>query len=476
MIETLYLPELREMLAEDNTEELREFCSALHPARTADFMEGLEADEIWRVLQHADPAVRDEIFGYFPPQKQVELLETQDRREVAGLVAEMPPDDRVDLLQDTDDEIVEELLPLLPADERRDILRLRAYPEGTAGAVMTTEVAKLSEALTVREALEELGRQAEELETIYYLYVVDEEDHLRGVVSARQLVSAMTKPDTRLGDLMEADLTTANAMDDQEEVAAKVARYDLLAIPVVDDEHRMLGIITHDDVIDVVREEATEDAHRIAAVDPLDESYMRTPIVTLSWKRGLWLTILFVAALLTAFALRHYETDIAAFTWLVLFIPLVISSGGNSGNQSATLIITALATGDIELRDWARVLGREIAMGLLLGSFLSAIGFVAALILTNHAMSAAVVSITLILVVLCGTLAGSLLPLVFQRLGLDPALMSNPFVAGIVDILGIVIYMNVALALMTATGTEVPEPGPVETGWLFMLNAWPTGA
>ncbi len=473
MSNILYLPELREMLAEGDTAQLREFCAALHPARTAEFMEGLSADEIWQVLQHADPPIRDEIFGYFTPEKQVELFETQDRQQMAGLVAEMAPDDRVDLLQDADEHIVEELLPLLPEDERRDILRLRAYPEDTAGAVMTTEVAKLPESLTVRRALEELGRQAEELETIYYLYVVDDEDHLRGVVSARQLVSAMTRPDTPLGELMEADLTTVNALDDQEDVATKVARYDLLAIPVVDDEHRMLGIITHDDIIDVVREEATEDAHRIAAVDPLDEGYMQTPIVTLSWKRGIWLTILFFAALLTAKALQHYEAHISVYSWLVLFIPLVISSGGNSGNQSATLIITGLVTGDIQLGDWRRVLFRELTMGLLLGGFLAVIGFFAAFVLTGGWVSAAVIAITLILVVLCGTLAGSMLPLIFQRLGLDPALMSNPFVAGIVDILGIVIYMNVALTLMSTAGEALPVPAPVESSWLlFPLRAW----
>ena len=185
MINTLYLPELREMLAENNEAELREFCVALHPARTAEFMEGLNADEIWAVLQYAEPATRDEIFGFFPEEKQIEILETQDRGEVAGLLAEMSPDDRVDLLDETDEAVVQELLPLMPADERRDILRLRSYPEDSAGAVMTTDFAKLSESLTVREALAELGRQAEELETIYYLYVVDEADHLRGVVSAR---------------------------------------------------------------------------------------------------------------------------------------------------------------------------------------------------------------------------------------------------------------------------------------------------
>lgn len=456
MINTLYLPELREMLAENNEAELREFCTALHPARTAEFMEGLNAGEIWRVLQYAEPDVRDEIFGFFPPEKQVEILETQDRREVAGLVAEMASDDRVDLLQDTDEAVVREIMPLLPAEERRDILRLQAYPEGTAGAVMTTDFAKLGENLTVRAALAELSRQAEELETLYYLYVVDDTDHLRGVVSARQLVSAMTHPETRLAELMESDVAAVHVMDDQEEVAEKVARYNLLAIPVVDDERRMLGIITHDDVIDVMREEAVEDAQRIAGVAPLEQTYMRTSILTLSWKRGVWLTILFGAALTTAFALEQYLQEIQAFTWLVLFIPLVISSGGNSGNQSATLVITALATGDIQLSDWFRVVRRELAMGFLLGGFLSLIGFVAAAVLAHDLLSGAVVATTLLLVVLCGTLSGSLLPLFFKRIGLDPALMSNPFVAGIVDILGIVIYMNVALLLLSLAKHPLP--------------------
>ncbi len=437
------------MLAENNEQELREFCTALHPARTAEFMEGLSTDEIWRVLQFAEPAVRDEIFSFFPEDKQIEILQTQNRREVAGLLAEMAADDRVDLLHEVDESIVQELLPLMPADERRDILRLRAYPEGSAGAVMTTDFGKLSEHLTVREAFTELGRQVENLETMYYLYIVDDTDHLRGVVTARQLVGAMQHPETRLSELMETDVAAVDVLDDQEAVAAKVAHYDLLAIPVVDDEHRILGIITHDDVIDVLREEAIEDAHLIAGVAPLEESYMRTSIMTLSWKRGMWLTILFVTALSTAFALRHHEKYIADYTWLVLFIPLVISCGGNSGNQSATLVITALATGDVDLRDWFRILRREAIMGVLLGGFLSTFGFVAALIVAHDWFLGVVVAITLVLVVMYGTMVGAMLPLFFKRIGLDPALMSNPFVAGIVDISGILIYMNVALMLIS---------------------------
>ncbi|MDP6446619.1 MAG: magnesium transporter [Pirellulaceae bacterium] len=449
MINTLYLPELREMLGCDDREGLTEFCTALHPARTADFMSGLTAAEAWRVLAHAEMPLRVEIFGYFDPAEQIEILESQERQEVAAMVAELAPDDRVDLLQEADQAVVDELLPMLPADERADFLRLRAYPEGTAGAVMTTDVAQVSETMTVHGALEELSRLAEDLETIYYIYAVGEGGRLRGVVSARQLVSAMARPGTILADLMETDLTIARPFEDQEQVAHKVARFDLLAIPVVDSDGNLLGIITHDDVMDVVREEATEDAHRIAAVDPLEESYLTTHIFTLSWKRGMWLTILFVGALLTALALAHYEEGFEQYGWLVLFIPLVISSGGNSGSQSATLIITALAVGDVTLRDWAKIVRRELMMGLLLGGFLAMLGVLPALLVTNGDWrKAAVVPITLVLVVVTGALLGSLLPLLFRRLGLDPAMMSNPFVAGIIDILGIVIYMNVALAML----------------------------
>ncbi len=455
MINTLFLPELREMLAESNEFELREFCTALHPARTAEFMEGLDAADAWRVLRHADPQLREEIFSYFNHEKQLAIIETQDRTEVAELIANLPADDRVDLLHDTPDEVVEEILPLLPAEERREILRLRAYPENTAGAMMTTEVALLEESLTVREALSALSRESEHLETIYYIYVVDSDLHLRGVVSTRQLVSALGKPETRLGSLMETDLVVVNATDDREEVTDRVAKYDLLAIPVVDNQNRLVGIITHDDVIDAVRQEATEDAQQLAGVAPLEESYLRTDLLTLVWKRGIWLTILFVAAMFTATALSYYEQQLERWYWLVMFIPLIMSSGGNSGNQSATLVITAMTSGEVKLRDWRHVLFRDLLVGLMLGLMLALLGFVVATVMTWNETNAhtyklwpLVVPLTIVLVVTCGSVFGSLLPLIFKRLGLDPALMSNPFVAGISDIAAIVIYMTVSVLLL----------------------------
>ena len=453
MLNTLYLPELRELLAENNDAELAEFCVALHPARTAEFMEGLTATEAWLVLLRADIAHRSEIFSYFDHDKQIEIAESQQRKEIASLIAEMPPDDRVDLIREMASDVVTELLPLLPAEERRDILRLRAYPERSAGALMTTEFAKLGEQLTVHEALEELGRQAEQLETINYLYVVDagQDDQLRGVLSARQLLSAIARPHTHLADLMERDLVTTNVLEDQEEIANKVAHFDLMAIPVIDDTHRMLGIITHDDVIDVMREEATEDAHRIAAVEPLRESYLNTDLLTLTWKRGIWLTVLFLGALMTAVALDYYEDhQLRSWPWLVAFIPLVVSSGGNTGNQTATLVITGMATGDVAVTDWLKVLRRELIVGLLLGAALALIGFIVACVMRDaNYIEALVLPCTLLLVVLCGAIVGTVFPLLFQRLDWDPALMSSPFIAGIIDIVGIVIYMGVAAMVLS---------------------------
>ncbi|MDA8697932.1 magnesium transporter [Rubripirellula sp.] len=450
MVNTLFLPELREMLANDDRVELEEFCVALNAGRTAEFMEGLDDHDVWRVLQYANPERRAEIFGYFPEVRQVAMLDQEQATEVAALVDEIAADDRVDLMQSLPEDRVAKILNLLPVDARRDIQRLGAYPEGTAGALMTTEVAMLRSDLTAREALEELGRQAGELETIYYLYVVDQNQLLLGVVSTRQLVSSLGNPSKTLAEMMESDVVAASVTENQEDVAQKVEKYNLLAIPVVDDARHLAGIITHDDVIDVIREELEEDAQRIAAVAPLEDSFLDVGLLVLSWKRGIWLTILFFAALLTAFALFHYDQELAQYEWLVWFIPLIISAGGNSGSQSATLVITAMTSGDVNFRDWPVVMRREVIVALILGGFLALIGYSVAFFLAPTPFEALVIPLTLLLVIFCGCVCGGALPMLFKRLGLDPAMMSNPFVAGIVDILGIIIYINVARLLLTS--------------------------
>ena len=450
MMNTLLLPELREMLAANDVAGLVEFCDAMHPARAAEFMEGLTAEETWQVLQAADPQQRVEIFEYLDEDRQVAILEFGDPQETSQLIADMAPDDRVDLLKQVEPETVEALMPLVPTEERRDINRLSQYPEGTAGSLMTTSVARLPETVTVAQAIEELAQQTKNHETIYYIYIVDSENHLRGLVSARQLLMHLGTPEETIADLMQRDLVTVEATDDQEAVAAKVADYNFMAIPVVDHEHHLVGIITHDDVIDVFREEAEEDAYRAVAIAPLEETYLNTPLHTLSWKRGVWLTMLLCGSFLTVIALQSFDETLEAIVWLPLFLPLIVSCGGNSGGQSATLIITSLTSGDLGLRDWWKVLRRELIMGLSLGAWLGAIAYVGALLVVAGPtpLEKLVVPITLVAVVTCGTLVGGALPLIFRRLGLDPALMSNPFVAGIIDITGIVIYMTVCLLML----------------------------
>jgi len=449
MINTLYLPELREMLELGDVEGLREFCTALHPARTAEFMEGLTAAETWRVLQTADPNTRVEIFGYLDRQKQIEIIETCDSESISALIADMAADDRVDLLNAVDEEVARNLLSMVPAEKRRDILRLQAYPEGTAGSLMTTEVARLPETLTVRGALEELSRIAENLETIYYIYIVDDQNHLRGAISARQLVTNLNKPNMPIADLMERNLVTVEVSDDQEAVAAKVAAFDFLAIPVVDHEQHLVGIITHDDVIDVLQREATEDAYLAGAVGPIEEGYFSIPWFQITRHRASWLTLLFVGALGTILALRSYQDTLHKVEWLVFFLPLLIACGGNSGSQSATLIIRALATGEVSPALWWSVVWRELRTGLALGLFLGAIAYVIANFLAPVPPSdLVVIPVTLLLVVCCSTLLGSLLPLLFAKLGWDPAFMSTPFVTVITDVVGILIYMNVAFLIL----------------------------
>jgi len=450
MINTLLLPELREMLQTSDVAGLEDFCTAMHPARAAEFMEGLTSDESWAVLRATDPERRTAIFEYFDEAKQLEILETADREETSQLITSMAPDDRVDLLKQVEEETLEGLMPLIPAAERRDIKRLSQYPEGTAGALMTTNVARLPETLTVWQALEEIAHQARDHETIYYIYIVDSDNHLRGLISARQLVTYLSTPETPISELMQRDLVTVEATDDQEAVAAKVADYNFLAIPVVDHEHHLVGIITHDDVIDVLREETEEDALRAAAMAPLEEAYLNTPLHTLSWKRGVWLCALLGASFLTVIALQSFDETLSLVKWLPFFLPLIVSCGGNTGGQSAALIITSLTSGDLTLRDWWRVLRREFLMGLTLGAVLAVLAYVGALVAVPGPSAAEklVVPVTLFLVVTCSTLVGGALPLIFRRLGLDPALMSNPFVAGIIDITGILIYMTVCLLML----------------------------
>ena len=439
----LLLPDLRELLVADDTEAIAGFCEALHPAAVAEVLEGLEADESWRVLACCSSEQQAVIFSYFDLPDQLQLVETVPRESFSRLIEEMAPDDRVDLLERLDRERVENLLPMVAQAERRDIQRLLSFPDDSAGSIMTTEYASLPAEATVAEALEQLRQQAPDRETIYYVYVIDDGRRLRGFISLRDLILA--RPQTRVNEIMERDVISVRVDDDQEEVAQRLARYDFIAIPVVDAQNQLVGIVTHDDAMDVAQEEADEDAYRSGAVVPLQDDYLSTSLVTLAWKRGGWLVVLLFAAVLTALALQSMRQDPQAddLKWMVLFIPLVLASGGNAGSQSATLVIRALAISQLERRESVKVLLRELVLAGLLGGGLAVLSFLAAMWFVEIDQ-AAVVGITVFLVVAMGTVTGAMLPLGFQKMGLDPALMSNPLIAAVVDVVGVIIYYNVA--------------------------------
>jgi len=450
MYNPLILPDLRIMLQEDDARGLAEFCTVLHPAVAAEVLEGLESVGVWQVLSHCDLSRQVEIFEFLSLAQQIALVDGVDRDRLSRLIEEMSPDDRVDLLSRMDPERVEDLLPLIAQAERSDIRKLLSYPDDSAGSIMTSEYASLPEDITVGEAIEQLRLQAPDRETIYYVYIVDENRRLDGLISLRELILA--KPNALLADMMQREVISVRVEEDQEFVAQELARYDFIAIPVVDRQNHLVGIVTHDDVLDIVQEEANEDVYRLGAVHPLEDSYLQTPLKTLAWKRGIWLLFLAVVALITAGILDHFEQVSKQHVWLILFLPLVLASGGNAGSQSATLVIRTLALRNLTRQQNVQLARREFLMGMLLGLCLALVGFVAALTwLDRNVRQAGVVAVTVFLVVVLGTVCGALLPLLFKRLGMDPALMSNPLIAALVDVFGVVIYYTVAILAIGQT-------------------------
>jgi len=456
MADVLFGPEVRLMLQENDEEGMKAFCETLHPATVADALAGaFDVEEVWRFLGRTGIRNQAAIFEYFPIDEQVRMVEGTGRPHMARLIEQMSHDDRADLLRRLLPRALEQLLRLVDEANRRDIAQLVKYETNSAGAFMTTDYAWLPAAITAAEALDRLRLQAPDSETIYYIYILDDQRKLLGVLSLRDLILAARH--VLIRDLMEKDMVAVRVTDDREHVAQEMARYDLIAIPVVDEERRLVGIVTHDDIIDVVVKEATEDVHRLGAVAPLTEDYLKAPFLTILRKRAVWLAVLFIAEMATFNAMAHFDEALKAVTVLAMFVPLCISTGGNSGSQAATLITRALALGQVELRDWFRVLFHETFMGLALGVTLGCIGLVRVLVFTpHHVLENAdgsttslwkltlVIGFSVMAICLWGTLIGSMLPLVFKRLGYDPGFASSPFVATFVDVTGIVIYFSIA--------------------------------
>jgi magnesium transporter len=375
---------------------------------------------------------------------------------MARLIELMSHDDRVTLLRRLPTRVSSELLRLVDEADRRDIANLFRYQENTVGAIMTSAYAWLPADITTGQAIERLRQQAPDRETIYYVYVLDETTRrMQGILSLRAIV--LSAPSTPIRDVMlTRDIVTLRASEDREKAAEALIRYDLLAIPVLDDDGRLVGIVTHDDIVDVITQEATEDIQRQAAVGPMRESYLEAPLAKVWYSRGGWLALLFVMQMVTINVMLHYEGQLVTLLILSAFIPVCLSVGGNAGSQAAALVTRGLALGQVTTRDWLRVLRRELFIGFALGATIGIMGLARTWLFTSQDDAGAAslihlsytIAVSVAAICLMGTLVGSLLPLAVAKMGGDPAIASVPFIATLSDVLGIIIYFNVALLIV----------------------------
>ncbi len=450
-------PDLRRLLHE-SPEALQEALEEFHPEDLAEVVAPLRPEEAVKVLEALPATQGAELLERVPPEAQRAWLQAMEPHLASELLGEMSPDDRVDLIQQLDEEHAQAVLSALEASDREaaeEVRELGAWGPETAGGLMTPDFVALPPETTVQQAMEALRHAAHEgeVETIYYIYVVGYGGKLLGVLSLRDLILA--DPDSPLSEVMNPHVVHVSPSDDQEAVAAVMARYDLTALPVVDDVGRMLGVVTVDDVIDVVIEEATEDAQKMGAVVPLEDSYFATPPSEFVWKRAVWLIVLFAGQLLTANVMSGNLGELRRYLELAIFVPLVVAAGGNAGSQSSSLIIRALAVGEVRLGDWFRVARREMAIGLALGAILGLVAFGRAFFESATIpplLFGCVVGVSVLSNITMAALIGSQMPLLIRRMGLDPAVSSGPFIASLIDVLGLTVYFGVARALLQVLG------------------------
>lgn len=418
----------------------------------------LDAEERVEGFELLDSATAADFFLGLPTREQAELIEHLGIARSRAWVRLLAPDDAADLVQAFPEDERPAVLALLDPAARREVVALLVYAEDAAGGLMNPRYMRLRPDITVEVAIRYLRRQAiRGIEVIDYAYVLDPEMKLLGVVSFRDLFAAA--PDKLVEEVMERELVTVSEETDQEAVARVLRGEGHLAIPVVDAEGRMKGIVTADDIVDVLQEEATEDIQKIGGTEALDEPYLQISLWRMVRKRGVWLVVLFVGQMLTATAMGFFEAQIERALVLTLFIPLIISSGGNAGSQAATLVIRAMALGEVRLRDWWRIIRREVTVGLALGVMLGAVGLFRIVLWewvgqsygAEFLLVGYVIAVSVVGVVLTGTIAGSMLPLVLRRLGFDPASASAPFVSTLVDVTGVVIYFSVAMLILRGT-------------------------
>jgi len=455
MLGELLLPEIEELIELRDFAALREALSDLTPADMGDLFADLPPERvavIFRILPRDQAAL---VFGYMPVETQEALLKALGQEQVAGVLNEMAPDDRTALLEELPSEAAQKLIGLLTPDERKIANTLLGYPEESIGRLMTPDYVAVRKEWTIGQVMEYVRQVGRDKETLNVVYVTDEKGKLIDDIRLREIVLA--DPSAHVSDLMNEQFVALKVDDDQEAAVQAFKKYDRVALPVVDSNGVLVGMITVDDVLDVAEQEDTEDIQKMAGMEALDAPYLEIGLLHMVKKRGVWLSVLFLGETLTASAMGHFEKDIERAAVLALFIPLIISSGGNSGSQASTLITRAMALGEVKLRDWWHVMRREIVSGLLLGLLLASIGIIRIHVWQwigwsnyssyYHYVGLAV-AVALVGVVLWGSLMGSMLPFILRRLGLDPATSSAPFVATLVDVSGLIIYFYTALMIL----------------------------
>lgn len=413
-------------------------------ADIAEFIEELEEKQALVFFRLLPKEIASEVFSYLSVDRQAEISALANEKELANIVADLYFDDKVDYLEEMPAYVVKKILRNTSEAERKLINQFLAYPENSAGSLMTIEFVNIKKELTVSEVLDKIRKTGPNKETIYTCYVTDSWRHLLGTISLKELVLADVN--TKIEDIMHTGPIYVNTHDDQEDIADTFKKYDLLAIPVVDNENRLVGIITIDDIVDVIEEENTEDFYKMAAVAPSDEEYINTGVLALSRKRIIWLLVLMISATFTGYIIKSFESTLSSVIALSAFIPMLMNTGGNAGSQASAIVIRSIVLGELSFKDIFKVFWKELRISLLVGSVLGFLNFIRIFFLERYSFPIALtVSATMLFTVVIAKVIGGMLPIIAKKLRLDPAIMSTPIISTIVDAVTLIIYFYFAM-------------------------------
>ncbi len=441
------MDEIKELLSQRQYTTLRQKLAELNEADVAVLLEELEEEELLKIFRILPKDLAADVFSYMEVESQQLIISSLSEKDAAGIINNLMADDATDLLEEMPANIVKRLLANASPEMRRDINHLLRYPEYSAGSIMTVEYVDLKENLTVKEAIERIRKVGLDSETINVCYVLDSQRKLLGTVALRYLL--LSEEDELIGDIMHENVIAINTLMDQEEVAKQFKKYDFTTMPVVDNENRLVGIITVDDIVDIMEEEATEDIEKMAAIVPSDKPYMKTGVFETYKKRIPWLLLLMVSATFTGRIIGQFEEALSACTVLTMFIPMLMDTGGNAGGQANVSIIRGLSIGDIAYKDVFRVVFKEIRVALLCGVTLTVANFAKLLWFDRVEVSVAiVVCITLMTAIIIAKLIGCTLPMLAKRIGFDPAVMASPFITTLVDAISLSVYFRVAVWIL----------------------------